>query len=423
MPNPTKAHKFNYTNAIIITILALFAAISIYNIWQGGWHYTLGDFSTYNNDDVKYLRSAETLLKSGILSYRYPLTPTVFIMPGIIFALLPFVATFGQQGAVLPFKIFQIILQTLNLFLIYKIAKHIFNKKIAIISMLISLVYVADYYASTLILTEVIFRTLFLLLMYFSTLALERGTAKMYIISGIIWSIAILFRPTIAAFPAVIFIMWLIRKVPFTTMLKNGAIVLGIMLVFLTPWWVRNAIVFHEFIPLTVASGNPMLQGTYIMYDQSTDDGLDYSQFEYTQNELVDDRLESAIAKFRLKNLFPANPLGYINWYTIGKTVYQWVLPFVWTPTLGLTIRQIAIEHIIIVIAFLLGLALCLCTRDKSKWQKWYLFITILYFNCIHLPFYAFSRYIYPVMSLCIMFAAYLLYWIYKKLTLIVKAR
>ena len=51
----------------------------------------------------------------------------------------------------------------------------------------------------------------------------------------------------------------------------------------MSPWWIRNYNIFHAFIPFTLATGNPMLQGTYINYDQSTKktDGLNYSEFKY----------------------------------------------------------------------------------------------------------------------------------------------
>ena len=54
----------------------------------------LGSFSDFNNDDVKYLRSADTLIKTGKLTYKDVNKSTVFIMPGIVFFLTPLLIHF-----------------------------------------------------------------------------------------------------------------------------------------------------------------------------------------------------------------------------------------------------------------------------------------------------------------------------------------
>ncbi|MDR1101330.1 MAG: glycosyltransferase family 39 protein [Clostridiales bacterium] len=398
---------------IIIALSIVFLALAVFSIINYGPFATLDELELYNNDDSKYLRAAETLINTGTLTYNNPSEPTVFIMPGIIFLLTPFVALFGQNGAVLAFKIFQALLQMLNLWLVWLIAKRCFDKKIAILAVIISIFYIADFYAMNTVLTEVVFKTLVISMIFFTIKAFEAPGIKSYIPAGIFWAVAILFRPTILLFPIVVLIIWIVKRYRFTDILKYSFLVLSIAVLFLSGWWIRNYIQFDKFIPLTLSTGNPMLQGTYIDYqkDESEEMILDYTQvhlpnLEGLPSEIVDNIRETEIAKYRLKQLFPLKPVQFISWYTIGKTAYQWSMPFVWRPIMNVPLTLIYAQHSIIITFFLIGLMLALF--DKQRNYKWlFLFLTILYFNCIHLPFYAFSRYIFPCMPLVIIFAAY----------------
>ena len=88
--------------AILIIFLATCIGVSLYY----GNDLLLGSLEKMDNDDVKYLRSANTLLETGKLTYGDPEKSTVFIMPGIVFVLAPFVKIFGMVGAITPFRIF-----------------------------------------------------------------------------------------------------------------------------------------------------------------------------------------------------------------------------------------------------------------------------------------------------------------------------
>ncbi|GHV16247.1 hypothetical protein FACS189425_00170 [Clostridia bacterium] len=399
---------------LAISLAIIYVVLGVFSIINYGPFATLSDQFAYDNDDSKYIRAADTFLKTGTLTYNYVDQPTAFIMPGIIFALTPFVALFGEQGSVLGFKIFQLILQVFCLYLVWLIAKKMFDKRVALVAVIVSVFYFADYYALNVILTEVIFKTLLLTLVLFTLQALESHTVKNYILAAVFWSIAALFRPTIAAYPLIVLIIWLVKRFHFTYILNYSALVAGIFVVLLSPWWIRNYAQFGEFIPFTASTGDPMFLGTYINYEEHPEEEalLDYSTLQMPENyenlydEFKNNIKETAMAKYRLETLVPLNPAGYAHWYTIGKTLYQWRMPFVWRPVLNLTLAQIFAEHLLIVFFFLSGLVLALL--DKRKNASWlFLALIPLYYNCIHLPFYAFSRYIYPAMPIVIMFASY----------------
>lgn len=400
----------------LVIVILIFSIVGMASVKYYGQEFFLGSFETWDNDDVKYLRSAKTFLDKGMLTYNDPEKPTVFIMPGITLLLSLFATGKSYADAALNFRIFQMFLQCINLALVFFIAKKAFNTFVAICSVIISLFYFADYYAMNVVLTEVVFKTLLLLLCGTTMIAFEKRKKRYYIIPGLVFAVSLMFRPTIAMFPVLVLLVWLIKRYKFEEMFKYGVVVLTILLVFLVPWWVRNYEQFNRFIPLAFATGNPMLQGTYINYKKNPDEEklIDYSKFKYSpdRDEIVNNQVELDIAKERLSVLVPKNPKGYLYWYTVGKTVEQWKQPFVWQAPFGLDMSVVIGIHLAIVFAFILSLFFAIFSRKSVN--RFFIFSIIFYFNAVHLPFYAFSRYIYPVMPFVIMFSSFFIFKIFK---------
>ena len=91
----------------------------------------------------------------------------------------------------------------------------------------------------------------------------------------------------------------------------------------MAPWWIRNYAEYGIFVPLAESSGNPLLQGTYIGYNQTPDKTVLY---RLGKNALETNIIEVEVAKRRIiegfKNDFP----GYLKWYTIDKTYLLWTI-------------------------------------------------------------------------------------------------
>ena len=68
---------------LFFAVLTMFFVLSIWSIFYYGDSTFLGSFEKYNNDDVKYIRSAKVLLNEGMFTYKKPDVSTVFIMPGL----------------------------------------------------------------------------------------------------------------------------------------------------------------------------------------------------------------------------------------------------------------------------------------------------------------------------------------------------
>jgi 4-amino-4-deoxy-L-arabinose transferase-like glycosyltransferase len=367
----------------------------------------LGSIEKMNNDDVKYIRSAWHLLDTGKLIYNDVNEPTVYIMPGLPYVITFFMSLFGRLSGIVVFRIFQVLLQLFSIYLMFFIGRKAVGSRPAAIACVIDVLYIPEFYAPTLILTESIFKFLVLLLIYVSIYAVEEKKAVYYTLGGIVWGIACLFRPTIAAYPAVILIMWIIKKYSFKDMVKYALITTSIFCAIMCPWWIRNYKTFHRFIPTTLSSGNPFLQGTYINYDQSKD----YVSYSMGKDTIERDRNETNTGLYRLKTYGSRHPLRYLLWYTIGKSLYFWGLPFYWKEMLHVYFPAAVLYHFGIL---LLGIKGTILGLRKSR-NSLIIFLSAAYFNLVHLPYFAFSRYSYPVMPVVIIFAANAVYHIIKE--------
>lgn len=384
---------------MLLIIEIIFTAAALISVFKYGNSLLMGSLQKFDNDDVKYIRSAWNLLDNKIISYENIKEPTVYIMPGLTYVLSFFMFIFGKFGGITAFKVFQVILQSASIYFIFLIGRKVFSSRVGIIACIIDALYAAELFAVNTIFMECIFKFLLLLLIYISIYAVENKSLKLYLAGGIIWGISCFFRPTAAVYPAIILIMWIKNKYKFSDMFKYTAIVLGIFCLIMAPWWVRNYKVFNMFVPFTKSSGNPFLQGTFINYDQSAGWGVPYiagkNSFENNQNELN--------AGFqRLKIYAKKEPLKYILWYTAGKTFYFWAGAFYWKSIFHIPIPCVYVFHIIILLFGISGII----NEIKKNSISVFLFSTLILFTAVYLPFYTFSRYSYPLMPLVIIFAA-----------------
>lgn len=396
------------TKYFIMGIISCFLIFSLIIIFRWGNSALLGSLETFDNDDVKYIRSAWTLVDKGVLTYEDTVTPTVFIMPGLTYVLAGFTWIFGKMNGIIAFRVFQVLLQCGSLYLLFLIARKIFNSKIAIIACIIDALYFVETYVTSLVLMECLFKFLFLLLIYLSIYALNEKKTKFYIAAGFVWAISCLFRPPIAIYPLVILIFWIKNKYEVKDMIKYATIVFMIFCIVMSPWWIRNYKEFSTFIPFTKASGNPFLQGTFPNYDDSDGFGVPYE----TGSDYIDnDAKQVKMGLERLKIYGTKEPLKYFLWYTVGKTIKLWESPFYWNGVKGMAIS--AIWHYMILVTGALGIGLYFRKRENK--MAGFVLSIIVVLNISYLPYFTFSRYAYPLMPLVMIFSANFFYRILQR--------
>lgn len=396
------------TIILLALICLLFFIVCIFSIVKYGNSTMLGNLKNPDNDDVKFVRSAWILADTGKYVYHNVSISTTFMMPGLSYTLALFTIIFGKFGGLTAFRVFQAIIQTISLLLVFFLGRKVFNSKVGAIAIAINALCISEVWTANLLLTETMFKFFVLNMVFFCIYAIEEKKVRYYIIGGMFWGIATLFRPTITLFPVIILMMWIITKYKFKEILKNTIIVSIVFCTILSPWWIRNYNLFHKFIPLTTASGNPMLQGTFINYNQNSarTDGLNYKQFNYpTGNENTNNTAEIKISKYRLQSLVPKQPLQFLYWYTIGKTAFQIDAPFYWREILGINSIEAGVYYYIVIIFSIMGIVFFFKDKRRNN-MGILLFSTIIYFIVVYLPFYTCTRYFYPAMPYVILFAA-----------------
>ena len=202
-------------------------------------------------------------------------------------------------------------------------------------------------------------------------------------------------------FPAVILLLWLLYRYSFKEMAKYTLMTAAVFSVIMAPWWVRNYLAFDRFIPMALASGNPFLQGTYIDYDQTRN----FMGYPSNPDAIAMDRIEMETGRLRLKTYFRQSPWEYIRWYTLGKTKHLWRFPYYWKEVFGIPFNTVARLHTILLKLALLGALAAFAGGRRREIAP--LFLTLAYFTVIHLPYFTFARYAYPVMPIVILFSAY----------------
>jgi 4-amino-4-deoxy-L-arabinose transferase and related glycosyltransferases of PMT family len=385
----------------LILLEILFIIVALISIFKHGNSTLLGSLESFDNDDVKYIRSAWNLVENRIFSYEDISKPTVYIMPGLTFILSFFVIIFGKFQAIMAFRIFQVVLQICSLNLIFLIGKKVFNEKAALIACIIDSIYIVEIYSANLILMEVTFKFLILLIIYLSIKALETKKIKYYALAGIVWSLSCLFKPTIAAYPLVILAIWIKARYKMKEMVKYASIVVIIFCIIMSPWWVRNCNNFNMFIPFTKSSGNPFLQGTFINYNQDKGWGVEYRRSE---DSIQNNEYEVEEGIERLKIYGKEEPFKFAYWYTIGKTFYFWYEPFYWTQYIGIKNLFAFIEHYFILITAIISIRNIVKEKNFTL-EKQVITLSIITMNAVYLPYFTCSRYAYPLMPLMIIFS------------------
>ena len=234
------------SNKTIFYILTLALLIRIlFNIFYVG----INDVPTSDAQD--YHQIALNLLYFG--TYNSPLRPPLF--PFLI-AILYKIFGINYFAVRIVLSIFG----SLTCLIVYKIAKEIFDRQVALIAAFISSVYWMMFYWCGFLLTETLC-TFFLTLAVLYLIRCSKNPRLLYFIyGGMYLGLSALTRSFI--FPFFLFLpLWAYfsYKNNLKLALKSCAIITLTMFFVILPWIVRNYSVTHRFIPITSQSGRDFL--------------------------------------------------------------------------------------------------------------------------------------------------------------------
>lgn len=385
---------------------------------------TYGSEISLNSDDMGYVKSALTLLETGMLTYHSPDVPTVHIMPGQTFLLAFIFLLFGKGTfGLMMGKIIFVLLGTINILLVYKIGKIIGNTFIGLMSAAMLAIFIPQVLTDNLFITETPFMLAFLVLVYYSIkLAHEPENWKFFFILIVSYFAAIMFKATIALYPVLLLFYFILKKYPIKIGLKQFGVAVMMMLLILGPWWARNYVQFGDFIPLTGGGGNPLLLGTYqgagINYGKPYLETVQVVRDQYPlkgQYAHINLQIQNDIAKERIHIWWADDKKSFLESYLKIKPIIQWKTQFYWIEIYDISKSFIQNIHQHIVNLSIFSLLLLVFMRNR--WREYVLIVSIVAYNLIlNSIYFAFPRYNQPLMFILFIVLSTAIFVLYQSL-------
>lgn len=400
--------QFLQRNWLIITILLIGAGLRFFTLYHYGYDLTL------NSDDKGYRISAIELLKSGILIYHEVGVPTIHIMPGQPFLLAGIFAIFGSGATgMIVAKTVMILLGTASIFMLYLIGKEIANKATGLIAAFLYSILIPMVVINNLLLSESAFIFASLGLIYYSFKLGKSHSHFHFFLVLFFFFLALYFRVQIAIYPAILFVYLIMKKYPWKKMMIQLVMSIGVTLIVLGPWWIRNYQQFDRFIFLTNGSGDPLLLGTY----QGSNPPDTMENYYPLVNNIMEEHknknfhtimdAEKEVAKKRIKQWWHDDKVGFLKTYLYEKPRILWREMYYPIPILGVTK-----EHLLIAFKFMkyitvLSVLTLLFVRTKNRKEFFFLGLFVFANTMFTSMYVSLPRYNLPLLPIMLVFIAY----------------
>ncbi|GMA52134.1 4-amino-4-deoxy-L-arabinose transferase [Alicyclobacillus contaminans] len=411
------------THLLAVAIVLVACAVRALTLW----HYGLG--LSLHSDDTGYTDSAIRLLETGMLTYHEPNLPTVHMMPGISLLLAAVFACFGWHAVGLyAAKSVMILVGSAGVCAAYLLGREIWGPWAGLVGAGLSAIYPSLVLTDTLLLTEPPFEASFLFLLFFSVRhARTRSWSAFW---GMVASylVALMFRPTVALFPIVILLYHGVKRVPLRMLATRAALFGMIVVVVLSPWWIRNGLDFHRFIPLTEGSGDPLLLGTYQGHGfpqrPTYDEVIHQLKVEHPDwNSHTLPIYEEAVAKERLSEWWRTNPTSLLVSYLWQKPIRLWQDTFYWITIWKIPKSLLQTWQPRLLIGGLAGLLGGLIVGISRRWELGFILATLAYYTVLYSIYFAFGRYSEPLLPIVFVGVGIALSWAGSALAFLLRLR
>jgi 4-amino-4-deoxy-L-arabinose transferase-like glycosyltransferase len=234
----------NQARVDIVKIMVPALAVRLAWIFFGEWE---------SGDSAWYVTVARNIAFHHVFSANADgLTPTAFRPP--LYSAVIAVLWFGDSAPIYAVLLLQAILGTATVALVYLIARDQFGRGVAVLASVgMALAPMTNHFTAV-ILSETLFT--FLL-----TLGVFLWGRKRNVSAGIVFGLAALARVTMLPFVVLLPLVTLLR--PWRCKRRSFVTIMLLSLAIASTWMVRNAIVFHRFIPVASSGyGTNLLLGT-----------------------------------------------------------------------------------------------------------------------------------------------------------------
>jgi 4-amino-4-deoxy-L-arabinose transferase-like glycosyltransferase len=345
--------------------------------------------------------------------------PTAFVAPFYPFFLSIIYGLFNHSYLIA--KLCNVILAGVTIFLIYKLGMEIFNQTVGLIAAGIVAIHPELIGITTFLYTEIL--NTFLLIVSLLTLITgirteeKRKRYLWFILSGLIMGISTLTKGTTMFFPFFVFGLIIIDRELRSVWLPLTLFV-GIFIITLVPWAVRNYMQFHIVLPIATGGGEALWLGNYIPFDGE----YRYENSNEIIHELTKDRPwieRDSILMLEAKKSIRDHPGTFIK-MSFKKLYRFWIKIYENVPHGSERHRSNLISIVLLLVHFpLLILAIWGIVKYVLKDLKARIIVYLLfYYTAMHAITFAVPRYRLPVLPLMILFSAAaiaeLIHWLKK---------
>ncbi len=289
------------------------ASVLILIVMLSGIMYSLylGDTLRFLPDEQDYYDLATNIAKS--FSYSLDnINPTAYRPPGYPL-FLSFPRYFG--GGVIILRILNFFILGFGIYLIYKILRREHSGIAGLIGVVLIIGYPVMFFTSGTLYPQILASVLFLLIIYIYTG--EPDKVWIYALCGLLFGFLIITVPTFI-FTLLLFPVWLGRK---NKQLMGYLTMIGIALIILGAWGIRNYKQFNEFVFISTNSGENLLLGNSENTTPSGGRTIDiskYSSIAETYNEVERDQYYRSKALEYIKD----NPIRTAQIYVLKVLNY-----------------------------------------------------------------------------------------------------
>lgn len=216
-------------------------------------------FSTLRFGDARaYLFAADHIARTG----RYPLRTERFYFRAPGYPVLLAAVTLGRPDRVALAKVVNACLGALAALLLAALSARLFRDRLAAVATgLTAALHPGLISLSTDVQSEPLFLLLLLGSGYLLLAAADRPSSNLAVGAGILLAAAALTRPSALSLAPLLAAPLLDRRYPIRARAHLAASGLLGGFLALAPWTVRNALVFHELVPINDAAGSAFYQG------------------------------------------------------------------------------------------------------------------------------------------------------------------
>jgi hypothetical protein len=213
-------------------------------------------------DEPRFLGEAARFIETG----QFWIGPDrAWEMPGTALFFAPAVWLFGQHGAIPAIRLAQAILLVVQCALIAAIARRIFGKPaVAFVAACMAAIYPFFVFYQGLLLSETLFNTL--LLAGIAALYWWRGRGLRIdlalVVASLLFVAATLTKATLTALPPLLLAATAsVAGVGWRRVTAIFVTAVCLYIAFMSPWWIRNAVVLGTFVPFTTSGAANLYLG------------------------------------------------------------------------------------------------------------------------------------------------------------------